>query len=211
MVARLALLGRGSSPCSVPASFQLPTLSPSHPIGDTVVPRERGVGVGHPGPLSQEPSCSTLLPQAPERGLGRDVGLGTQGLQVLQPSSWTMCGVWTWEEDSLGAVNPKAEGLRGHTCQGVLPTWPLPPRAPGSTHPPTLVSASKAGQLFQGGLGGPGQRGGRVVEWPWGAGKERPTSRPWSRKYKRGQSGTEGSEPALCRHLGPGEGTPGYP
>lgn len=65
VVAHPTLLGQGSSPCGVLASFQLPLQAlPPHPIRDIFLPKDRcqdGV------PLSQEPSCSTLphLTQVP--------------------------------------------------------------------------------------------------------------------------------------------------
>lgn len=69
VVAHPALLGQGSSPCGVLASFQLPLQAlPPHPIWDIVLPKDRCPGGV---PLSQEPSCFTVphLTQVPPQGV----------------------------------------------------------------------------------------------------------------------------------------------
>lgn len=101
VVAHPALLGQGSSPCGVPASFQLHTPGlPPHLIRDIMVPEERGPGVGCPGPLSQEPSCSTLSSLIPFGDLVSMEGTGVWALKALAaaadevaPSSQS-CGKW---------------------------------------------------------------------------------------------------------------------
>lgn len=107
-MARPALLGQGSSPCGVPASFQLRTPGlPPHLIRDTMVPEERGPGVGCPGPLSQEPSCFALSSLIPFGDLV------------------SMAGTWGWALKALAAaadeVAPSAQSCgKGRGTAGGL-------------------------------------------------------------------------------------------
>lgn len=83
----------------------------------------------------------------------------------------------------------------GEDSQGVLPTWPYPPRAPGinSPLPSSLPLRARKGWVDKVGLAEVGRSwsGPRKQE-------ERPTSRPQCRKRKRSLSGPE---PALSQHL----------
>ena len=140
-----------------------------------MVPKERGVGVRHAGPLP-----GALQPRSAPQPL-KEGGWSSRALQVAAPLPQATCGGRT---------------LKGEDSQGVLPTWPYPPRAPGinSPLPSSLLLRARKGWVDKVGLAevgrswsGPGER------------EERPTSRPRCRKRKRGLSGPE---PALSRHLG---------
>lgn len=97
VVARLALLGRGSSPCSVPASFRLHTPGPSRPIGHRG-PQGEVLGWG-----SQEPSSPTR-PLIPWRGLA-EMSRRRRWLELKGSHTW-------WVDVGRGGQ------LRGCKAQG---------------------------------------------------------------------------------------------
>jgi len=106
--------------------------------------------------LSQEPS-SPARPLNPWRGLAETAdmegGWSSRALQVAAPLPQATCGGRTW---------------KGEDSQGVLPTWPYPPRAPGinSPLPSSLLLRARKGWVDKVGLAevgrswsGPGERG----------------------------------------------------
>lgn len=165
VVAHPALLGQGSSPCGVLASFQLPLQAlPPHPTGTSLSPRTEVLGGV---PLSEVP-LFTLLPR-PLGGTRAKVS--GRDLQPLQGSS--CCSSSSPRATHCRGSSPKLK-IRGkrrgqlggseHQGRGAHLEWPhsarcaphlpLPSGAPESTpHYPRLHLLGPGWLCQEGGLG----------------------------------------------------------
>lgn len=121
VVARLALLGWGSSPCSVPASFRLPTPGPSRLIR-------------HHGPQGER--CGGGAPRASPRSPPAPLGPSTPGGAWLRQQTWKVAGAQGLYRLQPPSPRPRVVGGRGkgRTARVCSPPGLIHPGLLGSTH-----------------------------------------------------------------------------